>query len=218
MQQLVVARPRFMRFLPLGVLVIVSALLQMSMSTLAPGVAATSAFGVYLEPPDTPADLRLNVDLVARTVEDEVIVVPTVAELQATVAALSPQSIWINQAALDMVPQDWLREQMRRSTVIVGINTTTGELASVLGVSPGGSADYRPEGRSMFAMYAQRVDVPYTNADGEPATMSIKGWFNNPYDPRRPESLFVFVREAIENTQLSRPEPPPNMTTASPTQ
>ena len=87
-----------------------------------PGAAArVEPAGVYLEPANTPTARQLNV-APDRLATEGLIVVRSVAQLQTAVARQHPAAIWINEAALDQVPRDWLHAQFQQSVVIVGIN------------------------------------------------------------------------------------------------
>lgn len=192
-----------------ALVVVVSVSVLLSIRSAEPDASASSTFGVYVEPPDTPDDVRLDIDSVTLE-QNQLKVVSSVEALVTEVAESHPQSIWINRLIAESVPRAWLRDLSKQGTVIVGINMTRRELGTLLGSSDfGGSPDWRPQEVPVFVIYYERLDVPFTNEQGEPATFGSKGWFNDSYDPQRPDRLFSLVHEAIRNTQLASPNVQP---------
>lgn len=154
-------------------------------------------FAVYLEPVDIPADQHIQIP--AKELESRgVTTVSTVEELTALVETTEPPSLWINGAALPEVPEAWLRGQREQGVVIVGIKLTKRELGSALGVTPGGSPDWQPQGVPTYAMYWEALDIPYTNPHGEPAVRGGYSWLNDDYDPTCPDVLFNVVEQAVK--------------------
>lgn len=198
-QRYSLSNPRSWRLLLiLSSLLGLTALLSVATLTTPQPTVASGPLAIYLEPLDTPPALRLNVAPSA-LVAQHITVVRQVEEFQQLAAALRPQSLWINQAALAKIPPSWLREQLQRNIVIVGINVTKQELATVLGVDSGGEPAWRPT-QPFFAIYYQ-ASLPFTNRVGQPAMSKHRGWFNHVYEPEQPDSLFNWIREALQYTQ-----------------
>lgn len=163
--------------------------------------AAASTFAVYLQPASVPESERLN--LSADDVGDvldgrEFRIVETTPELETLVAVAQPQSIWVHADAIGGVPTSLLRDAMRQGTVIVGIDMTSRTLASKLKVSAGATPDWHPEGVVTFVLYAEALNVPYTNELGQPATRGFRTSANERVDPRNPAGLLWIVDQTIE--------------------
>lgn len=172
----------------------------------AAGHQPTPSLGVYIEPPGTPEDLRLNI-APATLAEANVRTVSSVRALQSAVATGQPRSIWLNRTAMASISPAWLRQQMARGVPIVGINMTRAELGQLLNVdSSGAASDWRPAGLSTFVIYYERLNVPITNPDGSAGVRGGRGGANDAYDPDQPGWLIHAVQKAIQITE--EPSPP----------
>lgn len=159
---------------------------------------AAGAFGVYLQPPEaTTFDAAGVTDIQSLVGGRHFAVVEDASALEAAVAAEHPQSIWIHRSALPSVTPAWLRSQLTDGTVIVGIDTSRGELASVLRIDGGSTPDWNPPQFSTFVAVGQALNVPYTNHLGEPATRSSVTIANDGFDPHDPAYLVAMIERII---------------------
>ena len=182
---------------------------------------ANPAAIVYLETANTPAELRLNIAASTLTTE-KVTVVSQFSELQGLVSSAKPGAIMINEAALQGVPQLWLREQLNSGVVIIGINSTRRSLSTHLGVSGDGippstgglvnspptaahrsaaeeaALDWKHPSLPTFVIYYLSRST-FTPPDGKvPVLAQSYGSVNEAYNPAQPRALFFLIGEAVQ--------------------
>ena len=164
--------------------------------------ATPPAFAVYLQPPAAPVLDAAGVAQVRRILEGRrFIVVADASALETAVAASRPQSIWVHRSALPSVSPAWLRDRLAGGAVIVAIDVSRGELVPILRVDGGSTPDWNPPNRSTFVAVGQALNVPYTNAAGEPASRGGTTIANDAFDPRNPAYLVGMVERVIERVR-----------------
>lgn len=120
-------------------------------------VQGSRPFAVYLQPDGIDPNAQLDIPAIERTLGDlTFITVTTAADLVATVDATQPFSIWFHHAALNDIPADWINTYRRKSTVIVGIDMSTADFATLVATASD-RATWNPPGVVTYVIYSEQI-------------------------------------------------------------
>ncbi len=158
-------------------------------------------FAVYLQPDGIDPDAQLDIPAIERTLGDLTFIsVTTVAELIATVDATQPFSIWFHHAALNDIPADWINAYRKNSTVIVGIDMSTADFATLVS-SASDRADWNPPGVVTYVIYSERVSG-YQDA-GLETPVAIGGSSMMNHYIRDVHDPYLFLHNVVDSITLS---------------